>query len=49
MTTLQLAVAAARYHSRMAVRESKYFHWDSGAKAQRELRDHWMRIAREQQ
>lgn len=46
MTQKQLAVLTARYHSRMAVRDAKYFHWPEGAKVQRERRDYWMGVAR---
>ncbi|RMM39256.1 hypothetical protein ALQ79_200710 [Pseudomonas amygdali pv. lachrymans] len=46
MTLKQLAVETARYHSRMAVRDIKYFQLHSGARAHRADRDKWMAIAR---
>lgn len=47
MSLKQIAIETARYHSRMAVREIKYFHWETGAKSHRADRDKWMAIARQ--
>jgi hypothetical protein len=46
MSLKQIAVETARYHSRMAVRDLKYFHWAEGARSNRAERDRWMQMAR---
>jgi hypothetical protein len=46
MSLKALAVETSRYHSRMAVRATRYFHDAASAERHRADRDEWLQIAR---
>lgn len=46
MSLKALAVQTSRYHSRMAVRATRYFHDVASAERHRADRDKWLKMAR---